>query len=258
MLGYAAVEEILSAPPGREPQLIGIRENRVASSPLMDCVAKTRAIADVIAAHDYEQAMEMRGGSFRESFRTARTLMRAMPHRPEPGQQRLRLAILNCGSPAPGMNTAVRAAVRLGTDKGHVMFGVRNGIEGLIEGQIQEMNWMSVAGWATRGGSELGTNRTEPTRADLYAIARHLEEAEVQGLLMIGGWTGYQSIYQMVIERQNYPAFNIPMVCLPAAIDNNLPGSELSHRIRHRAEQHRRGGGQDQAVCRGLAALSHR
>lgn len=228
MLGYAAVEELISAPAEREPQLIGLRENRVASAPLMECVAKTRAIADVIAAHDYEQAMAMRGGSFRESFRIARTLMRAMPHRPEPGQQRLRLAVLNCGSPAQGMNTAVRAAIRLGTDRGHVMLGVKNGIEGLIRGEIETMDWMSVAGWATRGGSELGTNRTEPTRADLYAIARNLENHEVQGLLMIGGWTGYQSMYQLVTERPNYPAFNIPIICLPAAIDNNLPGSELS------------------------------
>jgi 6-phosphofructokinase 1 len=228
LLGHAAVEKLLSAPPDAEPQLIGIRENRVATSPLMACVEKTRAVAAAIAARDYEQAMDMRGGSFRESFRIARTLMRAMPHTPVPGQARLRFAVLNCGAPAPGMNTAVRAAVRLGTDKGHIMLGVTNGVSGLIEGQLQEMDWMSVAGWATRGGSELGTNRDVPTKADLYPIARNLEEAGVQGLLMIGGWAGYETAYQLVRERQNYPAFNIPIICMPAAIDNNLPGSELS------------------------------
>jgi 6-phosphofructokinase len=57
------------------------------------------------------------------------------------------------------MNTAVRAAVRFGLDKGHIMFGVRNGLQGLIDGDIQEMDWMSVNGWAQLGGSELGTNR---------------------------------------------------------------------------------------------------
>ena len=228
LLGHAAVEEIVSAPPDEEPQLIGIRENRIAKSPLMECVEKTRAVAAAIAARDYDKAMEMRGGSFRESFRIARTLMRAMPHTPEPGQERLRLAVLNCGAPAPGMNTAVRAAVRLGTDKGHTMLGVTNGVEGLIEGQIREMDWMSVAGWATRGGSELGCNRDVPTKADLYPIARHLEENKVQGILMIGGWAGYETAHLLYKERQNYPAFNIPIICLPAAIDNNLPGSELS------------------------------
>jgi len=46
--------------------------------------------------------------------------------------------------------------------------------------------------------------------------------------LIIGGWTGYESAYHMLQERQNFPAFNIPMVLLPASINNNLPGSELS------------------------------
>ena len=228
LLGYTAIEELLSAPPDREPQILGIRENRVTPAPLMACVEKTQAVAAAIAAHDYEHAMELRGGSFRESYHTALTLMRATPHEPEPGQRRLRLAVLNCGAPAAGMNTAVRAAVRLGTDEGHIMLGVRNGFPGLASGQVQEMGWMSVAGWATRGGSELGTDRDLPTKADLYRIARTIEEHKIDGLLMIGGWTGYEGVYQMVQERPNYPAFNIPMICLPAAIDNNLPGSDLS------------------------------
>src|SRR5512144_3107142 len=43
-----------------------------------------------------------------------------------------------------------------------------------------------------------------------------------------GGWAGYQVAYQLYHQRDNFPAFNIPIVCLPAAINNNLPGSELS------------------------------
>lgn len=228
LLGHAAVQELLNATPDREPQVIGIRENRVSTAPLMESVKKTQAVAEAIAAHDYERAMDLRGGSFKESFRTALTLMRAMPHEPEAGQRRLRLGVLNCGAPAAGMNTAVRAAVRLGTDKGHIMLGIRNGFPGLAAGQVQEMGWMSVAGWATRGGAELGTDRDMPTKADLYRIARTIEEQHIEGLLVIGGWAGYESAYQLVKERPNYHAFNIPIVCLPAAIDNNLPGSDLS------------------------------
>ena len=47
-------------------------------------------------------------------------------------------------------------------------------------------------------------------------------------MLIIGGWAGYEAAYQLFKERENYPAFNIPIVCLPASINNNLPGSELS------------------------------
>jgi 6-phosphofructokinase 1 len=90
------------------------------------------------------------------------------------------------------------------------------------------MDWMSVAGWVSRGGSELGTNRQVPMRSDLYAIARQIEEHRIEGLLLVGGWAAYEGAYQLFKERPNYPAFNIPIVCLPASIDNNLPGSELS------------------------------
>jgi len=228
LLGYTAVEEILSAPPEREPQLIGIRDNRITFSPLMECVKQTHAIANVIAANDYDKAMEMRGGSFTEAFRTLRTLVRALPHPPEPGQKRLRLAVLNAGGPAPGMNTAVRAAIRLGVDEGHVMLGVRNGFQGLIDGQIQEMGWMSVNGWGTRGGAELGTNRKILQGSDFYAIAQQIEKNDIQGLLMIGGWAGYLATYELHKNRDTFPVFNIPMICLPASINNNLPGSDLS------------------------------
>jgi 6-phosphofructokinase 1 len=228
VLGYAAVEEILSAAPGGEPKLIGIRQQQVIHSPLMECVAQTQKVVEVIAGHDYEKAMEMRGGSFSEAFRILHTLMRASPHPPEPGQKQLRLAVLNCSGPAPGMNTAVRVAVRLGIDKGNTMLAVRNGFQGLIDGDVQEMDWMSVSGWVSKGGAELGTSRKIPEGRDFYAIARHLEADRINGLLMIGGWAGYEAAYQLHSRRDDFPAFSIPIVCLPASINNNLPGSELS------------------------------
>jgi 6-phosphofructokinase 1 len=228
MLGVAAVEDILTSMPDSEPQLIGLRGNRIIKSPLMECVEKTRATAHLIDNHKYEEAMEARGSSFKESFETLKTMLRALPHPPQPGQKRLKLAVMHSGAPAPGMNTAVRAAVRIGLDKGHVMLGVRNGFQGLINGEIQAMDWMSVNGWASLGGSELGTNRKIPLGSDHYAIARSLEKFDIQGILMIGGWSGYETAYQMINLRNNYPAFNIPIVCLPATINNNLPGSDLS------------------------------
>ena len=87
---------------------------------------------------------------------------------------------------------------------------------------------MSVNGWATKGGAELGTNRTLPTGGDFYAIARNIEEQKIEGLLIIGGWTGYQAAYELYRKRDQFPAFNIPIICLPTTIDNDLPGSELS------------------------------
>jgi 6-phosphofructokinase 1 len=228
LLGHAAVEEILSATPHSEPSLIGMRGNRVVRTPLTECLEATAGVAQAIAAHDYDRAMELRGGSFKQAFRTMRTLVRALPHPPEPGQRRLRLAVMHSGGPSPGMNTAARAAIRLGIDKGHIMLGVQNGFKGLVAGELQQMDWMSVNGWVSMGGAELGTNRKVPTEGDFYAIARNLEEHQIDGLLAIGGWSAYEGAFQMYSQRKNFPKFNIPIVCLPATIDNNLPGSELS------------------------------
>ncbi len=138
------------------------------------------------------------------------------------------MAVMHAGGPAPGMNTAVRAAVRLGVDKGHIMLGVQNGFRGLIDGEIEELTWMSVAGFAIRGGAELGTNRYAPAGRDFYTIARNLEKHNIEGLIMIGGWTGYEAAINMYEQRITFPAFNIPIALMPATINNNLPGTELS------------------------------
>ena len=228
LMGYEAVQTILSAKPDDEPVIIGIKNNRMTRIPLVDCIQKSQAVAEAIAAKDYERAMDLRSSSFRDAFRTLKTMVRALPRPVEPGQKRFRIAVLHAGAPAPGMNTAARAAVRLGLDQGHIMLGVRNGFEGLAEGEVEEMDWMSASGWAPQGGSLLGTNRRVPKGSDLYAIARVIEDQHIDALLVIGGWTAYEAAHLLMTNRGNYPAFNLPVICLPASINNNLPGSELS------------------------------
>ncbi len=227
VLGYAAVEQIVTSP-GGEPQLIGLREHQIISSPLMECVEQTKAVADRIANHDYDTAMEMRGGSFRDSFQMIKTMVRAKPHAPDPNQRRLRLGIIHAGGPAPGMNPAVRVAVRVGIDNGHIMYGIHNGFRGLEAGLVEELDWMSVNGWASRGGAELGTSRHRPRGEQFQRIADTLEKYQIDGLLMIGGWTGYTVAHQLRALADQYPVFNLPIVCLPAAINNDLPGSETA------------------------------
>ncbi|RPJ71496.1 MAG: 6-phosphofructokinase [Acidobacteria bacterium] len=228
IMGHAAVETLLSGGADQESQVIGMQGNRVARIPLAESVLKSREINELLEAHQYSRALELRGKSFTISLNTLKTLLRALPHPPRRGQRRLRLAVLNAGAPAPGMNAAVRAAVRIAIDQGHVVFGVRRGFQGLAEDDMQEMAWMSVNGWAPLGGSELGTNRVVPNGPDLYSVAKTLEKRGIEGILVIGGWEGYMGAYRLFEERVNFPAFDIPIVCLPATIDNNLPGTELS------------------------------
>ena len=228
MLGHAAVQQLLEDTPDAEPLLVGMRGTSVVSSPLMECVAKTRSVAERIEAHDYDTAMQLRGGSFRDSYATLRTMEQAAPRPPRAGRQRLRLAILHGGGPAPGMNTAVRAAVRLGLDRGYQMLAVRNGFRGLRDGEVEEMGWMSVSGWVTWGGAELGTNRFVPEDEDLRQIAKQVERHRIDGLLMIGGWAGYQAAYAVHSRHGAHKALDIPIACVPVTINNDVPGTEIS------------------------------
>jgi 6-phosphofructokinase 1 len=228
LMGAAAVDAIVHASPDEEPTLIGIRGNKIIRLPLLDCLEKTREINEAVAARQFDKALALRGAGFAEAFQTLRTLVRAVPHVPVSGKKRIRLAVLNAGAPAPGMNTAVRAVVRLGLDRGHTMLGVYHGFQGLVDGEIHELDWMSVNGWASRGGAELGAGRKVPNGSDFYAIARNLEKHQVEAILMIGGWNGYLGALELFEQRANFPAFNMPIVCLPATIDNDLPGAELS------------------------------
>ncbi len=228
LLGYAAVRQLLRSAPGSEPQLIGMRNNRIRISPLMENIRKTQRVAELIKEQRYEQAMEMRGRGFVEAYQILRTLLRAQPRPPQSGQRQLRLLIMHADGPAPGMNTAVRAAVRLGLDKGHTMLAARDGISGLAQGDLAEIKWTDVHGWVSRGGAELGANR-HATQAHEYAlIAEHLRAQRVDGLLIIGGEMGYRFAYELHERRELFAEFKLPIICLPASINNDLPGTEVT------------------------------
>ena len=225
--GHAAVEEVLAATAQSVPQLIVMRDNRVAKVPLMESVARTRELAERIAAKDHDTALMMRGNGYTEMIYVFRSISQALPSA-RTRRRATRIALLNVGGLAPGMNAVGEAAVRLGLDRGHTMLGVNGSFRGLMDGDVRELQWGDVEGWSGLGGAELGISREVPTAKDLYAIGRGLEDQGVHGLLIIGGWDAFAAAYTLQREQERYPAFQIPTICLPATVDNNIPGSELS------------------------------
>lgn len=224
-LGYQAAQEVLADSDEPGP-VLGLRGNRVVRVPLMDAVSRTREVPGLIAAGDYDAATAYRGGSFQDMERVFREL--AEPSRVTGDADARRIAIVHAGGLAPGMNTAARAAVRLGISRGFRMLGVRDGFVGLRDGLLEELSWGDVEGWTGDGGAHLGLRRSVPTVEELYGISRAIENHGVDALLVIGGWNAYQAAHLLYSERDRYPAFRIPIVCVPASIDNNLPGSELA------------------------------
>ena len=230
-MGYAAIDTLLSGEADVESQVVGIRGNRIVRIPLGECVSQTREINRLLENRDYAKALALRGnGVQRRVAHLQHAAEGAAPPAASDGQRRLRLGVLTAGAPAPGMNTAVRAAVRLALDQGHHRVRHPAGLPRVCRRRtVQEMDWMSVNGWAPMGGSELGTSRDVPAGPDLYAIARTIEQTRDS----TASWPSAAGRPTRPCtgsgrNGKNFPAFNLSMVCLPATIDNNLPGTELS------------------------------
>jgi len=144
-----------------------------------------------------------------------------------PKEKRLRIAIIHIGAPAGGMNAATRTAVRFCVSRGHTPLAIHNGFIGLLNENVIELSWLRVDNWMTRGGSELGTNRSLPD-IGLGEVAARFQQYRFDALFLIGGFEAFNSLLLLERNRHHYPSFNIPMVHLPATISNNVPLTEFS------------------------------
>ncbi len=83
-----------------------------------------------------------------------------------------RIGVLTSGGDAPGMNAAIRAAVRKGISMGMEVYGIERGYEGLLDGEIRKMEWKDVGDILQRGGTILRTARSERFRHERVSRER--------------------------------------------------------------------------------------
>ncbi|MCP5106619.1 MAG: 6-phosphofructokinase, partial [bacterium] len=203
-----------------------VKGNEIKSLPLEETITNNKIISEALEGNDFDKAMEQRGRCFQVGYRTACTLMtpqEMVETLPLP-EDALCFVVLHSGANAPGMNTAVRAAVRLGISKGCKVLGARRGFKGFINGDIEPLGWSDVNGWASMGGAELGTSRKIPYKGDFERIEERIKEHNIKGILIIGGWSGYMAAWELY---KKFDRFNIPVICMPATINNNLPGTDV-------------------------------
>ena len=225
-LGYCAAVDVLTATAETPCQLIGFHGEQVVRVPLAQAIADTRAIPGLIGQGRYAEAVAARGAEFADLIRVFHQL--SDPERTVSHSEDQRIGIVHASALAPGMNTATKTAVWLGISRGFRMIGIRDGFPGLARGDMGELTWKDVEGWSQEGGAALGTRRHTPTIEELYGISRNLESWGIDALLVIGGWSAYESVRLLNQERGRYPGLQIPVVCVPATIDNNMPGTAMS------------------------------
>lgn len=115
------------------------------------------------------------------------------------------------------MNAALRAVVRVGIFNGLKISGIKRGYQGLIEGDIEDMDVSSVGDIIHRGGTKLRTARCEEfkTQQGLERGLEVLKMFNIDGLVVIGGDGSFQGAKQLAIK-------GFPTVGIPATIDNDL------------------------------------
>lgn len=135
-----------------------------------------------------------------------------------------RIAVVTSGGDAPGMNAAVRAVVRSATAHDIEAVGIDRGYTGLVEQRWRTLDVSDVGNILHRGGTVLKSDRSEafrqaPVRA---TVAHRLREAGIEALVVIGGDGSLTGARCLTTET------GFPVIGLPASIDNDIVGTELT------------------------------
>ena len=133
------------------------------------------------------------------------------------------IAVLTSGGDAPGMNAAVRAVVRAGINKGMRVYGVYRGYNGLLNGDVQEMNLRSVSDIIGFGGTMLYTARCAEfaTPAGIKKAADFCRSIDVSGVVVIGGDGSFKGARALTNAGIN-------CIGIPGTIDNDIACSEYT------------------------------
>jgi ATP-dependent phosphofructokinase / diphosphate-dependent phosphofructokinase len=135
-----------------------------------------------------------------------------------------RIGILTGGGDCPGLNAVIRAVARRSLDRGYEVAGIREGWLGLVEGLIQPLDYRAISGILPRGGTIIGTSRTNPYKRE-GAVERVLETMDSEGfeaLVVIGGED------TLGVAARLYAEHGFPVVGVPKTIDNDLSGTDYT------------------------------
>jgi phosphofructokinase-like protein len=135
-----------------------------------------------------------------------------------------RVGILTGGGDCPGLNAVIRAVTRRALDRGVEVVGLRDGWKGLVEGKWRELGRQRISGILPRGGTILGTSRTNPFTIDGGAdkVVANLGHLGLDALVAIGGEDTLGVAARLYEERE------LPVVGVPKTIDNDLSATDYT------------------------------
>jgi phosphofructokinase-like protein len=135
-----------------------------------------------------------------------------------------RVGVLTGGGDCPGLNAVIRAVARRCFDRGYEVVGVAYGWRGLVDGDLTALTSREVTGILPRGGTIIGTSRTNPYRVEggVDRVLRHFAEAGLDALVAIGGEDTLGVAARLHAEHE------LPVVGVPKTIDNDLSATDYT------------------------------
>jgi ATP-dependent phosphofructokinase / diphosphate-dependent phosphofructokinase len=137
----------------------------------------------------------------------------------------MRIGVLTGGGDCPGLNAVIRAIVRKGIDRyGHAIVGFRDGWRGPLENAHEELTIESTRGILPRGGTILGTSRTNPFKRDEGPgrIRETLRSLHLDGVIAIGGEDTLGAAARLSEEHE------LPVLGVPKTIDNDIGATDMT------------------------------
>jgi ATP-dependent phosphofructokinase / diphosphate-dependent phosphofructokinase len=133
------------------------------------------------------------------------------------------IGVLTGGGDCPGLNAVIRAVVRSGFKYDFETIGIRNGWLGLIDGDVEPLTDFSVSGILPKGGTILGTSRTNPLAktSDFQKIQTNMKKYGIHALVVIGGDGTLSAAWEVAQQ-------GIPLVGIPKTIDNDISGTDVT------------------------------
>lgn len=134
----------------------------------------------------------------------------------------MRIGILTGGGDCPGLNAVIRAVARRSWARGHEVVGVREGWRGMIEQTFQPLGRAEISGILPRGGTIIGTTRTNPYKVDGGTDAVQAAFEHIDALVAIGGED------TLGVAARLHADFGARVVGVPKTIDNDLAGTDYT------------------------------
>ena len=134
----------------------------------------------------------------------------------------MRVGMLTGGGDCPGLNAVIRAVCRRLWEDGHETVGVLNGWRGMIDGNLEALGYDEISGILPRGGTIIGTSRTNPHKLEggVDAVKRTFQG--IDALVAIGGED------TLGVAAKLYAEEGLPVVGVPKTIDNDLNGTDYT------------------------------